>query len=253
MADEPTLCFDGDAAGRRAAYRALDVALPLLRPGKSLRFATLPDGNDPDDLVRSGGRARDRGRARGRPRRSSTCCGCGRPKPAASTRRNGAPALEARLGAVMTGIGDESVRRYYRQEFGERLRSLFEADEPAGRRGPGRRGRWPQGRNPRAGGSRRIVRRIDGPGGGTGGPQRPRPTGIALRAGRYLVSSPQLAASPIHRGDRVAISRREALILQTALNHPWLLHDHLEDIAEVEFRFAEAEKVKVALIDILRP
>src|SRR5580700_2892632 len=41
MADEPTLCFDGDAAGRRAAYKALDVALPLLRPGKSLRLATL--------------------------------------------------------------------------------------------------------------------------------------------------------------------------------------------------------------------
>src|SRR5206468_9610902 len=57
MADEPTLCFDGDGAGRRAAYKAVDVALPLLRPGKSLRFATLPDGNDPDDLVRSGGRA----------------------------------------------------------------------------------------------------------------------------------------------------------------------------------------------------
>ena len=83
-----------------------------------------------------------------------------------------------------------------------------------------------------------------------GGPQRSRPTGIASGGGRYLVTSPQLAAGPIHRGDRVAISRREALILQTALNHPWLLHDHLEDIAEIEFRFAEAERVKVALIDI---
>src|SRR5262249_59264453 len=56
MADEPVLCFDGDGAGRRAAYRAVDLALPLLRPGKSLLFATLPEGNDPDDLVRSGGR-----------------------------------------------------------------------------------------------------------------------------------------------------------------------------------------------------
>jgi DNA primase len=88
-------------------------------------------------------------------------------------------------------------------------------------------------------------------GGKMGGPQRSRPTGIALGGGPYLVTSPQLAASPIHRGDRAAISRREALILQTALNHPWLLHDHLEDIAELEFRFAEAEKVKVALIDII--
>jgi len=54
--DEPILCFDGDDAGRRAAYRALDLALPLLKPGKSLKLATLPDGQDPDDLARSGGR-----------------------------------------------------------------------------------------------------------------------------------------------------------------------------------------------------
>ena len=56
MADEPVLCFDGDGAGRRAAYKAVDIALPLLKPGKSLKFATLPEGNDPDDLVRTGGR-----------------------------------------------------------------------------------------------------------------------------------------------------------------------------------------------------
>src|SRR5262249_2453033 len=56
-ADEPTLCFDGDAAGRRAAYRAVDLALPRLLPGKSVKFAILPEGQDPDDLVRSGGRA----------------------------------------------------------------------------------------------------------------------------------------------------------------------------------------------------
>ena len=56
MADEPVLCFDGDDAGRRAAYRALDMALPLIKPGKSLKLAALPDGQDPDDLARSGGR-----------------------------------------------------------------------------------------------------------------------------------------------------------------------------------------------------
>ena len=56
MADEPILCFDGDKAGQRAAFRAVDMALPRLKPGKSLRFALLPDGQDPDDLYRSGGR-----------------------------------------------------------------------------------------------------------------------------------------------------------------------------------------------------
>src|SRR5690606_23131540 len=48
MAPEPILCFDGDKAGTRAAFRAVDLALPLLAPGKSLRFATLPEGQDPD-------------------------------------------------------------------------------------------------------------------------------------------------------------------------------------------------------------
>src|SRR2546423_5828626 len=56
MADEPILCFDGDSAGRRAAYRTVDVVLPLIRPGKSLKLASLPEGHDPDDLVRAGGR-----------------------------------------------------------------------------------------------------------------------------------------------------------------------------------------------------
>nr|WP_242653280.1 DNA primase [Sphingomonas jatrophae] len=55
LVDEPILCFDGDKAGRRAAVRAAQRALPLLRPGKALAFALLPEGQDPDDLVRSGG------------------------------------------------------------------------------------------------------------------------------------------------------------------------------------------------------
>src|SRR6202045_3471302 len=46
MADEPMLCFDGDDAGRRAAYRAVDLAMPRLKPGKSLKFALLPQGQD---------------------------------------------------------------------------------------------------------------------------------------------------------------------------------------------------------------
>ena len=53
--EEPILCLDGDAAGWRAALRAAERALPLLRPGRSLRFATLPPGEDPDSLVRGVG------------------------------------------------------------------------------------------------------------------------------------------------------------------------------------------------------
>jgi DNA primase len=55
LAPEPVLCFDGDAAGQRAALRAATRALPLLKPGHSLRFALVPAGEDPDSLVRRRG------------------------------------------------------------------------------------------------------------------------------------------------------------------------------------------------------
>jgi len=53
---EPILCFDGDAAGQRAAFRSIERALPLIRPGQTLRFAMLPSGQDPDDLIKAKGK-----------------------------------------------------------------------------------------------------------------------------------------------------------------------------------------------------
>jgi DNA primase len=53
----PVLCFDGDTAGIRAAARVMELALPLLTPERSLKFATLPTGEDPDSLVRKHGTA----------------------------------------------------------------------------------------------------------------------------------------------------------------------------------------------------
>ena len=91
LADEPILCFDGDKAGRRAAYRALDVALPNLVSGKSLRFALLPEGQDPDDLARSGGPAAVE-RVLAAPVRWSISSGRGRPRSVPSTPRSGGPA-----------------------------------------------------------------------------------------------------------------------------------------------------------------
>ncbi len=52
---EPIITLDGDTAGIRAAMRLIDVALPLLEPGKSLRFVIMPEGLDPDDLIKSAG------------------------------------------------------------------------------------------------------------------------------------------------------------------------------------------------------
>jgi DNA primase len=228
MADEPLLCFDGDSAGLRAAYRAVDLAMPRLKPGKSLKFALLPQGQDPDDLVRSGGRDA-----------VSDIIGAARPLAdmlwARETEGHSfdtperRAALEARVNAVTTTVADDAVRRYYRQDFARRLSNFF-APAQAPRR------------EPRAGGNWRERRNADW--------QRPVASRSAGRAVPYVVVSQQLASSPVHRGPRTAIPRREALILQTALNYPWLLHDHLEELASLEFRHPDAERLKGALIDI---
>ena len=55
MHAEPIIALDGDAAGLRAAYRLIDLALPMLETGRALRFALMPQGQDPDDVIRQGG------------------------------------------------------------------------------------------------------------------------------------------------------------------------------------------------------
>src|SRR6202041_1455831 len=131
MADEPILCFDGDRAGQKAAWRAADLALPHLLPGKSLRFALLPEGQDPDDLARAGGRAAieeviaaARGLADGIWSREIEGGTFATPERRA--------ALEARIGELTNGIRDEVVRRYYRQDLQQRLQLTF---APQGGRG----------------------------------------------------------------------------------------------------------------------
>ena len=223
VADEPILCFDGDPAGRRAAYRAADLALPLIAAGKSLKFALLPEGQDPDDVLRGAGR-------QAMAEIMSAACPLAhllwmRESEAGilDTPERRA-ALEARLQQVTAAIADNSVRKHYRHEFGERLRLLFEPD----RRAFGERGGRFQNRN-----RGRVAEQRYGSRG---------------QNERYVAASPQLAASPIHRG--AVIPRREALILQAIINHPWLLHDHLEELASLELRHPDAAKIKPALIDI---
>lgn len=242
MADEPILCFDGDKAGQKAAFRAADLALPHLKPGKSLRFALLPEGQDPDDLARSGGRAAIEeviSAARGladmiwtREIESGTF--------ATPERR---AALEARIGELTNGIRDEVIRRYYRQDLAERLRRTFAPEAARGGYGKGNyKGNFQPGRGGES--ARRFTPRS--PGGGRFGPQA---GGIpALAGGPYQATSPHLANSPIMRGQRSALSRREALILQILINHPWLLHDHLEEVAALELAHPEAHKLRAGII-----
>jgi DNA primase len=222
MADEPVLLFDGDSAGRRAAYRAVDLALPRLLPGKSLLFASLPEGNDPDDLVRSGGRgavadvlASARPLAEVLWNRETEAGHFDTPE-----RRAG---LDARIGEIAAAIGNESVRKYYRQDLEARARALFAP--PARQEGP------------RRGGFGGFQDRRSGP--RTGG-----------RGRREFLTppSPHLSASAVVRGARAVLPAREALILMALVNHPWLLMGHAEEVAAIEFQHPDADRLRRALL-----
>ncbi len=238
MADEPILCFDGDEAGRRAAYRAVDLALPLLKPGKSLKLAALPDGQDPDDLARSAGReAIDDVLSAARPLAQVLWARESEAGPFDTPERRAA--FEARIGEVTSTIADEAVRRYYRQDFSEKLRRMFTPVEISTRHG----GFNKAGFNRDSTGKHYDRKARPGSAAGSA-------ASTFGRGDTYVAASANLAAGPLHRGHRAAIPRREALILQAALNHPWLLHEHIEELAAAEFRHADTQKLKGALIDV---
>jgi DNA primase len=254
MADEPILCFDGDKAGQKAAWRAAELALPHLKPGKSLRFALLPEGQDPDDLARSGGRAaiEDVIAASG----SLSDLIWGREIGAGDFRTpERRAALEARINELSNGIRDDVVKKYYRQDMTERLQRAFGGaprnfggnfgGNYAG--GGGFRG----GAGGAGGGFARGPKAFTpGPAGRISGGGRGNASAASqtIHRGPYQVVSPQLATSSIMRGQRSAISRREALIVQSLINHPWLLHDRLEEVAALELAHPEMHRLRAGII-----
>ncbi len=120
LVDEPTLCLDGDSAGLRAMVRAADLALPLLVPGKTIRIALLPKGEDPDTLVRTVGRAAfDDVIAKAQPLALmlwQQVMGAGARTPEA------AAAQEAELMKKVGQIKHPTVQHYYKQFVRDKLR-----------------------------------------------------------------------------------------------------------------------------------
>ncbi len=225
MAEEPILCFDGDKAGLKAAYRAIDTALPLVAPGKTLSFVLLPGGQDPDELLRSHGRGA-LVEALGAPlplvellwRRETESQLLDTPERRA--------ALERRLHDLAGLIADPILRRHYGQDFSNRLFRLF-------------RGLGGVGREDRALGSRGGYARR-----GWGGASRER----GASASGPLRIGASLANSPLFNGARSDVSPRECLILLILINHPALLADHIEDLAALEFESAEANGLRDVLV-----
>lgn len=124
MVEVPILCFDGDAAGQKAAIRAAMRALPLLRPGHSLAFATLPAGQDPDDLVRAQGTAAFEAvlqQAEPLVARLWSHEVASAPLDTPEQRAG----LKQRLREITAQIGHDDVRALYAQAFRERVDALF--------------------------------------------------------------------------------------------------------------------------------
>ncbi|SFH01682.1 DNA primase [Methylobacterium gossipiicola] len=225
--DEPILCFDGDGAGQRAAFRALDVALPGLTPGKSLRFAMLPEGQDPDDLLRSEGKAAiDRVLDGARPLVEVLWSRATEGAPLDTPERRAG--LAKTLRELVGGIRDETVRGFYRDEIEARLRAL----SPQGSQG--RRGPW----EPRQGGA-----------GGAGRPpfqRTPRPGDPPPSPVFHGKASNHLAQSAGFTG---AEALREGMIVGTLLTHPALLDDWADPFSELDFETEDARAIQAFLLD----
>ena len=190
ISDEPIIALDGDAAGIKAALRVIDLALPLLEAGKGLRFATMPGGMDPDDLIRTQGAAAMKavlesaqpmvnllwqreveGRNFDSPERKAT--------------------LDKSLHAAINRITDPSIRGHYSEEIKQLCRDLF-------------------GQRPRS-----DIRTYLPSFGGKG---RPRFVPPILNALPSTKGSLLATANP-----QVEEQLREAVILATLITHPGLI------------------------------
>ena len=135
---QPVLCFDGDDAGKRAAWRAADRALPILRPDHSFRFAFLPPGEDPDSLLASKGRTAMVASLEGAQALAEVLW-----QRELSIRPVDTPESRAGLQAALDGlaarIGDPTVQAFYRRDLRRRLDEALPWRRADGRGRPGGR------------------------------------------------------------------------------------------------------------------
>jgi DNA primase len=220
-AAEPVLCFDGDAAGLKAAYRALDLALPLLKPGYSLSFALLPEGQDPDDLLKSEGPEAVKAVLRETQPLSDMLWRRALSENDRSTPERKA-AFERDLRRQLGQIGDETVRKHYLSDLQQRLAGLFQ--QPAQRRNYGSRtAGYDRNRN-------LFLKRGQ------------RPWEVAQPA------SPALRAASQRSGGRTT-ERREQLIALCLINHPALVPEFLDEFSGLDLLSHELDSLRSHLIN----
>ena len=223
MAPQPILCFDGDAAGRKAAYRSAEMALPLVAADRTLAFALLPGGQDPDEMLRAAGSGA-----------MATALEAavplvdlvwsreteGRPLATPEQRK----ALRDGLRAIAWAVRDRELGQLYWAAFEDRLRTLFEGDRGAGQ--PTRRA------------APFVPFRKGAP--------------APVRTG-HLSSPPtasqSLSASPLFRPAKSSLPPREAMIMVILLARPTLAADSAEALAALQFEAGDLAGLRDRLLD----
>ena len=220
---EPYLCFDGDNAGRRAAWRAVDRILPHLTPGHSARVVFLPEGEDPDSLIRiQGAKAMRAVLESAIPLAEAVW------RMETEGKRTDSPetkaAIKAALEARCDQIADRTVQSFYRTEMRRRVDEAFAWKRPAG---PAKTPWQPGARGPN---------------------RAPR---------RHQVGEPGLRTSPPadhkRRSPRLLSQElvREKVLLASIINHPELFNEVGEALGMLPFPSGALEDLRQAVIHIL--
>jgi len=231
LAKEPILCFDGDEAGKKAAWRAIDTVLPELHPGFSLRFAFLPDGQDPDDLIKSRGK-----------KAFGEVINAASPlvdvlwqrelKHAPTDTPERRAAFEARLHEQISRINDPAVKNHYEKDVRQRLWELWKE----------------RGNTKKTGGATRSVPGTSYKDWRKG---RTRPSELVERFQHQMASSRETwRKGAMVAGGKNQISPREALALEAVINHPWLLEDYSEEFSELTFIRPELSALRDAILQL---
>jgi DNA primase len=224
-APEPILAFDGDEAGFRAAQRAAKLALPLLNPGFSLRFAFLPSGEDPDSLLRAEG-----------PSAMKALLGAAEPLArvlwrvetegkdfSTPERRAG---LERSLGEIVREIKDPKIADYYRRDFDEKVFEAFKRRKP-NPQGPQGHFRDQAGRRPFRGAPGRFL------------PPPMEPL------------SPEVQNSQLARTGHVAARRvRELELAALLFRHPEIAAHQGEVLADLPFQDPSLDRLRHELLNL---
>lgn len=247
MADEPILCFDGDEAGIRAANRSIDVGLPLLKPGKTIQFTMLPDGMDPDDVIKVEG-IDVMEELLTSARSLSDMIWIRETENGSFVTPERKAALEAKIFSLIRLIEDQNVRRHYEQAFRGRLKSFFmPATGPAGQS-------FDRNQNyPRRGGNTFNSAGRWNNAHGRAGAFSSRNNGFFNNRQGGSDVSEKLRSNPLTARNygrvQASLIPRDVVLVITMLNHPALLADHLEGFADLSFKNVLLRTIQSALLD----